>query len=126
MQVFPVTFKILIICGFWKPTHYSTFIKKYLYNCYTFIMCFLVYSFTLSHLIDIIIKSKNFDHLVERCFMVLSMLNVCCKITNILYFRKDILQLLKLLISNHCKPNNKIEEEIQKKFYKKTKYVFIM
>ncbi|XP_011503569.1 PREDICTED: odorant receptor 46a, isoform A-like [Ceratosolen solmsi marchali] len=123
MQVFPITFKILTICGIWRPKNFDTFIKKYIYYCLTVLICFLVFTFTLSHLIDIIVCANNFEDLAESCFMVLSMLNICCKTINILYLRNDILQLLKLLINSHCQVVDEIERKIEIKFYNKIRFV---
>ncbi|XP_058789644.1 uncharacterized protein LOC131663312 [Phymastichus coffea] len=123
MEVLPLPFHILTVCGFWSPQSLNTVFKKCLYNIFSFIMYFLISSFTLSHLVEIIMSANNFEELTGNCFMVLSMLNVCCKMTNILYFRSDILQLLKNLSSSRCRAQNIEEQNLLQKFHEKARFV---
>ncbi|NP_001164395.1 odorant receptor 82 [Nasonia vitripennis] len=123
MRVLPITFGILTVCGFWRPISLESSIPKQMYNCYSIFMCFLIYTFTLSHLIDIVISAADFESLTGSCFMLLSMMNVCCKMTNILYFRKNIVELLQILASDHCTAKDVVERDIEKKFHKRARSV---
>ena len=123
MKILPISFTILTICGFWRPPNFKCFLTKYTYDLFSFLMCFLIYSFTLSHLIDICISANNFEDLTGSCFMLLSMLNVCCKMTNIVYFRKNILKLLNILMIDHCKPQDFTEQKITQNYHKKARFV---
>lgn len=124
MKVLPLTFGILTACGFWLPENLDRPLKKFSYNIFSFFMFFLISSFTLSHFIDIIISAKSFEDLTGSCFMLLSMLNVCCKMTNILYFRRNIIRLLKILENDPCKARNTDEQNLVQKFHNKARLTY--
>ncbi|CAB0037114.1 unnamed protein product [Trichogramma brassicae] len=119
----PIPFGILTVCGFWRPVSLKSPLAKTAYDLYSGLMFVLIWSFTLSHLIDIAITAESFESLTGSCFMLLSMLNVCCKMTNILYFRGDILDLLAILAADRCKARDDRELELQEKFHSRAKFV---
>ncbi|XP_014207972.1 putative odorant receptor 71a [Copidosoma floridanum] len=124
MKILPIPLAILTICGFWRPASLEpNFIAKHAYNCFSCFAVFLIYTFTLSHLVGIVISAQDFEGLTGSCFMLLSMLNVCCKITNILYFHRGIAELTNILETGYCVARDSVERDIQLRNHNKARLV---
>nr|AXM05313.1 odorant receptor [Campoletis chlorideae] len=119
MHVLPSNFKILQFCGLWRPYEWSSGWKKNLYDTYTIIVVFFVYTFTLSELIEVTIFIENFDDAVNIIFLAFTMLGVCYKVGNIIFKRNEMIILLEILNNGRCRPVEDEEIKIQMKHDKR-------
>ena len=111
------SFLILQMCGLWWPAHWSdSSWKTRLYKCYTTLLAFLIFTATLCELIYLMSTIKDIEAFVNNSFLLLSMLGMCGKATNILMRRNGIIDLTLILNNDICRPEGNEEINIQQKF----------
>ncbi|XP_039309016.1 odorant receptor 94a isoform X3 [Solenopsis invicta] len=118
MSVLKYTFKVLTISGCWRPDSWSSLYKRIAYYIYTSVIILLVITFMLSQLIDVILTIGNIDDVFDNIFIVISLINVSCKLFILLINRKNILILIDILMEKACRPSESTEIKIQYKFEK--------
>nr|UEN71234.1 olfactory receptor 51 [Gregopimpla kuwanae] len=116
MHILSWNFTILEFCGLWRTRDFSSDWKKHVYNAYTCFSIFLMYTFTLSELIEFVLSIDNVDEVVNNSLMLLSMLGICYKSANLVYKRDQILEVTDLLVNDVCRPQSLEEISIQKRF----------
>lgn len=116
MHILEFTFKILIICGCWRPTSWTTPYKRLIYHVYTIFIILLIHTFTLSQLTDLLLSVNNPDDFTENFYMFLAMFVSCCKMFTLLMNRNNIAMLIDILMKRPCKPIQSDEIKIQQKF----------
>ncbi|XP_034943765.1 odorant receptor 46a-like [Chelonus insularis] len=107
------SFIVLQIIGLWKPEKNVSPCYNWFYNLRMCLIFFFIYSFTINGFIGLIISSKSISDLSNDCFILLSILAICGKIVNIVNSRQQIIEIIKVLDCEPCKPRNKDEELIQ-------------
>lgn len=122
-MMYSLSFRIVTILGFWRPSEWDSGLARFVYNCFTVCMWMLIFSLTVSMLMDVVINVRNVDEFIENCFLLLTWINACCKMTYILLYRNEIINLLKILVDDHCRARDVGEQEIDNKFFEKTRYV---
>ncbi|XP_036140059.1 uncharacterized protein LOC118644766 [Monomorium pharaonis] len=118
MCILKFNFKLLTIFGCWRPDSWSSLYKCIAYHIYTSIIIFLVNTFMLSQLIDVILSMNNVDDFFDNIFMLIAVFNACCKLFMLLINRKSILNLLNILMEKPCRPLRLTETKILYKFDK--------
>ncbi|XP_039309017.1 odorant receptor 94a isoform X4 [Solenopsis invicta] len=118
MRVLKYTFKVLTISGCWRPDSWSSLYKRIAYYIYTSIIILIVITFMLSQLIDVILSIGNVDDVFDNIFVVISLINVSCKLIMLLINRKNISILIDILMEKACRPSEPTEIKIQYKFEK--------
>lgn len=118
MRVLEFTFKVLTICGCWRPESWTSLYKRAVYHVYTILILFLVNSFTLSQFMDIILTVDNADDFSDSFSTLLPMFNSCYKMFSLLVNHKTIVKLTDLLAQKPCRPLRPNEMKIQYKFDK--------
>ncbi|CAD6229431.1 GSCOCT00006589001.3-RA-CDS, partial [Cotesia congregata] len=120
--ILPGSFVVLQAIGLWKShTHQkynnenSSLIYNFWYRLRTFVIFFLIYSFTITGITGLISTTKNIGDVTSDCFILLSIFAICGKIANIVWSRKTIILILNTLETNPCKPINDDEIIIQEK-----------
>lgn len=116
MHILEFTFKILIICGCWRPASWTMSYKRFIYHVYTIFIIFLIYTFMLSQLLDLLLNVDNPDDFTDNIYMLLAMFVSCCKMFTLLMNRNNIMMLIDILIKRPCKPIQSDEIKIQQKF----------
>lgn len=116
MRVLEFTFKILTVCGCWRPESWTTPHKRLIYHVYTIVILLLIHSFMLSQLMDLILTVDNADDFTDNFYMLLAMIVSCCKMFTLLMNRSNIEMLIDILTRKPCKPVQSDEIEIQQKF----------
>ncbi|KAI4502599.1 hypothetical protein M0802_002511 [Mischocyttarus mexicanus] len=116
MRILTLAFKILIFCGIWKPRTWSTSTSKnIIYDSYTFLVIFFVYSFLCSQMIDMV-TVDNMNDFTESSHMLLTMVIGFCKAINVLMARDKIVKLVNILADGACISLDSGESMIQKKY----------
>ena len=118
MRVLEFTFKVLTICGCWRPESWTSLYKRIIYRVYTILVIFLVNSFALSQLMDTILIVDNSEDLSDNFSIMLPMLISCYKMLSLLANHKSIVKLTGILTEEPCRPERPNEMEIHYKFDK--------
>lgn len=112
-----ISIRLFTIAGAWRPNELSNYFPIVLYKIYTLIAIFLIYSFEFSLLMYLILHAlNNIDEFSEALCWVISTIVVCVKMTNIVFRRSDIINLLGILNKNSFQPRNHDEKKRQEKF----------
>ncbi|XP_011882880.1 PREDICTED: uncharacterized protein LOC105570362 [Vollenhovia emeryi] len=117
MQVLKCPFQLLTIFGCWLPNYWSRY-KCIAYYIYTSIVVLLINTFVLSQLMDVILTVDNANDFADNFFILVGMLNACCKLFILLVNRKSIVMLINILMEKPCKPTKVTEINIFYKFDK--------
>ena len=118
MKELELEFNIFKIFGYWRPIEYFS-TKKVLYDIYSLVMTFIMYTYMLSGCFDVIFNAKNIDDVTANCFMMLTIVGSCCKAGTMLIKHNEIVKLTKNLRDDIFLPQNEAERKIQEKFDKK-------
>ncbi|XP_063992031.1 odorant receptor 46a-like isoform X2 [Diachasmimorpha longicaudata] len=103
--------------GIWPPLHLKPKSwRSRFYSLYTIYIVALVYWFTLSELINLLITTDDVEEFSDSCFMLLSMTAVCAKILIILVKRSDIKDITVALERYPHKAMNSKEQDIQDEY----------
>ncbi|XP_043505706.1 odorant receptor 46a-like [Polistes fuscatus] len=82
----------------------------------------IIFYFTLTELIEIIVSRNNLEDVTESLFMALTFLALCFKLLNILFRKRKLLILLNLLREKICRPRNLTEEKILESYSRRAKW----
>lgn len=110
------TFLLLKYCGLWQPINWHPGWKTSLYTVYTYSIIFIIYTNTLTELIDLVTSTSDIEEVASNSFMLLSMIGVCGKAVTVVIRRRLIVDLKTLLERDPCRPRNNAEVQIQNKF----------
>ncbi|KAK0095294.1 hypothetical protein PV326_008760 [Microctonus aethiopoides] len=125
MKLLKISFDILQMSGFWRPPEW-TGLKKWLYNLYTLLMIYTLYSVTFTQLIELLRSIENVDEFINNSLILLTTTNACVKVFNILRNRDEILKMINSLLTNPCCPRDDDERMIQHKYDMGIKWNSIM
>ncbi|XP_076241168.1 odorant receptor 94b-like [Calliopsis andreniformis] len=109
--------KLIAYSGGWRPISWTSRCRRAIYNIYSVIIICTSFSFTLSQVINSL-TVNNVDDFVESTYLLIASFVGCCKITNLLLYRKGIIGLLKTFTKHPCSPLNAEEMRIQMKYDK--------
>lgn len=119
----PYSFTLLNFWGVWPSTNCSKW-KRYIYSLYTIFMIIFVYSNTLSQIIDLFVSFKNLKQFINNAFILLSTIGANVKAAHLIWHRKTIINLMKVIQSHPCIPRDEDEQIVQQKFNNKIKFVY--
>ena len=108
-------FLILQFCGVWRPVLWSSGWKMILYDSYTVVMMFLIYTFTISEFIGLFSSLGNVEEFANGSFMLLTMISVCGKTANMLIKRDKIIEQTNVLNDGLCIPRGPEEVQIRRR-----------
>ncbi|THK32954.1 odorant receptor Or1-like [Diachasma alloeum] len=112
----PYSFSVLGFWGVWLPPDWSSGWKSRLYYFYTAGMIILVYTNTLSQVIDLLVTYKSLKHFINNAFILLSTIGAGVKAAHCLYIRRRILGIEEKLNTYPCKPQDEEEKAILQHF----------
>lgn len=115
-KILKFTLKILMVVGCWPPDSWTSLFKRAAYNAYTVFITLLLFTFTLSQLMDIILNVNSTDDFADTFYIMLGMVIACCKMTGLLINRKNIGTLTNILVQEPFIPLEADELEIRHKF----------
>nr|AGS43073.1 odorant receptor Or4b [Cephus cinctus] len=118
MEVLPLCFKLWTLSGVWRPMHYSSPVSKSLYTVYSLAVLITLYSLTFFEFLDIVFNFGSLDDFANTAFLLLSMIIICCKATNTLKKRAQIIEIHDLLRAEICRGQNTTENLMLEKFAK--------
>jgi len=116
MRVMQFPLKVLTVAGCWPPVSWSSLCKQTTYNAYTIFVTLLMFTFTLSQFMDMILNAANTDDLTDTFYINLAMIIACCKMLSLLLNRKNIEKLTDALVEKPFRPLEPDEIKIRQKF----------
>nr|XP_011308185.1 PREDICTED: odorant receptor Or1 [Fopius arisanus] len=111
----PYSFTVLGLWGVWLPPNWSGW-KSRIYHLYTGFMIILVYTNTLSQVIDLLLTYKSLKHFINNAFILLSTIGAGVKAAHCLYIRRKIIGIKEKLNIYPCKPQDHEEKAILHRF----------
>ncbi|XP_011315403.1 odorant receptor 67a-like [Fopius arisanus] len=114
-MILSLNFFVLQIMGFWRPSEGSP-LKIIFYKFYTCLMCLILYSVTLTQLIEMIRSPGTVDDVINNSRVLLTMMNACAKSLSFVARRDDILKAIGIITSPPCCPRNSAEAVIQERY----------
>lgn len=122
----PYTFALLRFWGVWPSTDsLSSGWKFFFYNIYTIFMITILYTNIVSQVIDLFVTYENLKQFINNAFILLSTIGAGVKVAHLLWNRKTIIDLMKIIEKDPCCPQDVNEEIIQRKFNRKIKLVYV-
>ncbi|XP_011261393.3 odorant receptor 46a-like isoform X1 [Camponotus floridanus] len=107
-----------MVVGCWPPNSWTSLCKRIVYNAYTVFITFLLFTFMLSQLMDIILNVDNTDDFTDTFYVMLAMIISLSKMTGLLINRQNIGTLTNILRQKPFIPLEADEIEIRHKFEK--------
>ncbi|XP_014606638.1 PREDICTED: odorant receptor 46a, isoform A [Polistes canadensis] len=124
MDILPVNFKIFTFCGIWRERDDLDIFMRLINFFHGSMVITIIFYFTLTELIEIIVSRNDLEDVTESLFMALTFLALCFKLLNILFRKRKLLILLNLLREKICRPRNVTEEKILESYSRRgTKYI---
>jgi len=114
MRILSLSFALLTYTGYWRPVDLTS-IKYWTYIVYSILMNFLLYSLTICGVVDCFIVN-DLETFFEKFLLLLSVIGVSCKMTNLTLRRDKIINLTDMLLKGICVPRNDHEMDIQRRF----------
>ena len=121
MYTSSLAFNILTIFGTWKPINWNSNIYNYLYWIYTAITLTLFHLFWLLETLYLILDCEDSADFNGQLLYLLALTTACLKIDNLVFNRKRIVELGKILINPLCFPVTEEESISNKKNDEKIK-----
>lgn len=118
MRILESNFKLLTMCGCWRPDSWLSMHKRIAYYVHTSIIALLLHTFLLSQLMNIILTFDNADDFIDNIFLLIISFFSCCKLFIFLMNRENIIMLINILKEKPCKPSKSTEIDILYKFDK--------
>lgn len=107
----------------WRPVNWPPGWRTRFYDTYTFFVMFLVFSVTPSEFMEFVRSLNDVNAIADNSFMLLTMIGVCGKATNILMKRDGIIELTNALQRDPFTPRSEDELAIQRKFDEMVRFV---
>ncbi|NP_001164399.1 odorant receptor 92 [Nasonia vitripennis] len=123
MQSLKVSFTILTYCGIWQPIYWTSGWHRTSFNFCRVVFRPLPYLLASAQLARIALVDMSFEELTEVIFILLSIVNICCKSVSILMRRADLIKLTKMLGIVSASPQDSDEFNIQHQYHQFIRYV---
>lgn len=122
MQVSPLAFQLLTVCGCWRPAFCASPRRRAIYGAYSTLTVSLVYSAVIWQIVGVL-SVDNVDDFIENSYLPLSMMGSCCKMANLLIYHGRIAELVDRLTEDPHKPADAAEASIRDKYDKIVRWV---
>lgn len=115
MQLLSLNFFLCTLGGIWQPAEWSSGCAKLLYNALTFYTIVPLYLFVLTQLIYLVCQVDSMDEFLLNSLSCTTLLAVCTKATIAIIHRGAIIDLVRTLSQEPCKPRDAGETAIRTK-----------
>ncbi|XP_053982819.1 odorant receptor 46a-like [Hylaeus volcanicus] len=126
MRLMRWIFRILVVCGCWRPSSWTTPLKMFLYTVYRTVILLLVYTVTFLQFMDIVLNVRNQDEFSDNFYMLLAMIVSCHKLYSLLKSRDSIRALISILEKEPFLPGNAEEIGIRTRFDKRAESITLL
>ncbi|NP_001177533.1 odorant receptor 124 [Nasonia vitripennis] len=112
MDILPLNFRILRYCGIWYELPEHLWLVKIVYKIFVVVV---IFSFTLSELIELALTYDDLQNLTECLFLTLTFLALCFKMINFMCRQESLKALLNTFRDEICQPKTLEEKDIIEK-----------
>ena len=112
-----ISLTVLKYIGIFPPKKFSNAYLS-IYNCLSVLIICLIYIFTTSTIIELLISGFDVEEFTENLFYVLALIAACVKMTTAFIKRSKIMKLIEMLLDQQCSPRDMVEFNIKKKINK--------
>ncbi|XP_011869936.1 PREDICTED: odorant receptor 46a, isoform B-like [Vollenhovia emeryi] len=116
MRILSLNFLLFTMSGVWRPIEWTSKCSRRLYSMFTFSTLYLLHFSMLIQFMDIVLVVDNMDDFATTALFFLSTVSAVCKAVTTVTRRSDIINLVKILQEEPCKPSNEDEINIQRKY----------
>ncbi|XP_076679568.1 uncharacterized protein LOC143374903 [Andrena cerasifolii] len=116
MHTLRSVFRLLALCGYWRPQSWASPFKKFLYTLYTIIVLLLLHTVAFYQIMDITFNVKNQDEFSDNFNFLLAVLISCHKAYSLLMIRGKVAVIIGILEREPFLPGNEEEIEIRTRF----------
>ncbi|XP_017788745.1 PREDICTED: odorant receptor 67a-like [Habropoda laboriosa] len=110
-----VLFTFLSIGGCWRPISWSSTYKTAIYNVYTVLVLIMGVNFMVSQF-GSMFTIETVQDFVDLTYICVSVFVGCCKLSNVVFYRKDIIDLMNIFMEDPCACSNKEEDQVQARY----------
>nr|XP_033331540.1 uncharacterized protein LOC117223393 [Megalopta genalis] len=118
MQVLRWIFKLITLCGCWRPASWDSTPRRYLYNVYTMICFMITHLFVVGEVLDLVLIVDNQNDLAENLYATMGAAVTCYKLSSMVSMRESLAIIMNTLESEPFTPEGDRELEIRTKFDK--------
>ncbi|EFN83902.1 Odorant receptor 46a, isoform A [Harpegnathos saltator] len=115
MRVMRFTLSILALAGCWRPFSWTSLVKHVLYNIYTLLVISVLYSFTFSQFMEIVLNVSNPNDFTNILYTMMAMIVACCKVLSMWMNHESFVVLIRKLNEGTFRPLVPAEREIRRK-----------
>jgi len=116
MRVLKLTLVICMLAGFWQPPSWASLYKRIIYRIYTTFLIAMLYVFSFSQFMDIVLNVDNSDEFTDSLYMMLTVFVASYKQICIWRNRGNITTIINTLRKEPFRPSGLHELIIQRKF----------
>ena len=122
MHTLPEAFTLAIIFGVWAPPYWKSSIARGLYDFYTFFNVLVMFLLLTAQLIALIVYTENMNEFAEASYVFFASFNGCVKGANLLWTRRKVDELTRVLLRDDCKAQNLEEGRILASYNKLSRF----
>lgn len=115
IKILPVPFAILTYFGIWMPIKWTCKWKKNLYNLFSVLVLFVMFTFVNSELVEVILYLFHNKGISETLYLLLTTSSAFYKAVILLARKQDVISLSNMLLNDRCIPRDDEEKIIQAK-----------
>jgi len=118
MRVLRLTLVICTLAGFWQPPSWASSYKRIIYRIYAAFLIAMLYIFSLSQFMDIVLNIDNSDEFTDALYMMLTVFIAGYKQICMWRNHGNITMIINALFEEPFKPSGSYELIIQQRFEK--------
>ncbi|NP_001164459.1 odorant receptor 122 isoform X1 [Nasonia vitripennis] len=125
MDVLPLNFRTLWLCGIWHEENEKLTVPRIAYR---FLVICLMFYFTFTLSAVVFVENSNVSELTEAIFLAVTYITLCLKIVNFAFRRAEMIEILHDFRHPYCKAEHSEESEILKGYSKQARkmYIYLM
>lgn len=112
------TLALMTVAGCWQPLSWISSYKHKLYNVYTLLLIFLLYTFAISQFMAVVLNAGNPEEFTSILYMMMTVCISIFKISNMWINRKNLTDIINTLTDKPFKPVIPSEIKIRQNFDK--------
>ncbi|CAK9820175.1 Odorant receptor Or1 [Anthophora quadrimaculata] len=106
---------LLTISGCWRPISWSSTFKSFVYNVYTAFVLIIGFYFMVSQF-GSMFTIETIEDFVDLTYICISVFVGCCKLSNVVFYRQDIIDLINIFLEEPCACTNNEEVQVQARY----------
>ena len=121
MQALRLPFKLLSLAGVWMPINWHH--PKVVWIIYSFVTTGFIFVQFITQ-VGRLLGARNVNEFNERLFLIPTSISSLHKISTFILYRKEVIDLVKMLFEDYCIPRTAEEVMIEEKYEEIIRYLF--